>query len=871
MIIDRRQFVWSSTSLALASCFCHAIGVPTNGCSDAGKWIGDGKPSPLVNYNCATLVGLGDEPPAFLDQFGQLSGRTAQVLLDIGYPVKPYEDLRSRPDGDWAQWLESGYLPIVRSKVNAGDRSVDWTAFSSGCRGIKAEHVVLNDASVPLRLRLAFPYEYSVSVQGNMIVSNDHVCAIIPDAKIVGTTSARYNLLSPESWSNECPHWSPYVPVKDRPGLAKAFNSSRGIYLYRSIDYLIPVTQSAPFYVYVGVISDDKLEPGDLILRFTVNDLSQSIDFAVLGAGNPGILQFVTSPEQGNIKVSAECDVSAGNNYRDCFINGIWLFDHAVDPRELQTGNLDSAALVHIDCGREVLTDAAATVDLELEGNTCGQHLLFPFDLQVHDAPRVAGITVADAEDEVSQKWNAFIDKGARLSVGVPHLDNLYRASLLNLLLMRTKYPGAGADGQDVYVVKPGASTYDDFWMRDAAYIANALGIAGHTDETEKSLRIFWQRGLKGIFASWGQQPSGCWQSPLNEWDSTGQALWALVHHFQLTRDREWLRTAYGSIRSGAMWIHSACEQMKVTREHGDRPIYYGLLPAGVGEGIGNGINYYHDFWAVLGLRQAIVAAEALGETADARLFANTYDELRASLLTSVRWAFQHTGKGKYIPAMPFKAGENVWGSLSALYPCGLLDPHDAMMTATLATLQGQIQEDIYTYTAGYLWTYITADLAMCHLLRNETDQFCRLFDGFVAHSSPTNAWIEQIMTESRRGTGDMPHGWAAANYVILYRNSFVYENNDTLELCKGVRSAWLPDGAVLLASEAPTRFGKVHFELRRNGSRLVASYQLAGTIHPAPGNVVLYLPALEGVSEISVNAKRFVLTPGQNLIAISA
>ena len=84
----------------------------------------------------------------------------------------------------------------------------------------------------------------------------------------------------------------------------------------------------------------------------------------------------------------------------------------------------------------------------------------------------------------------------------------------INIFLLRTKYPDAANEGQDLYVVKPGASTYDAFWYRDAAYIIAALDVAGQSEEAEKSLRLFWQTGLPGNFGSYEQQESGLWQSP---------------------------------------------------------------------------------------------------------------------------------------------------------------------------------------------------------------------------------------------------------------------------------------------------------------------------------------------------------------------
>ncbi len=872
MTINRREFLLSSASLAVMASRLNAMAreqAQTE--SSGGEWPGSGKPSPFLNYNSATLIGLGDEPPTFLDQFGQPGGRRTQVLLDVDYPVKPFQNDAITPNGDWAQWLESGYLPIVRTRTNAKGVSIDWTAFTSEYAGVKADYVVLNTAAAPLRLRLAFPCADSVRVEGNKIVSDDKIWAIIPAAKVLKVTTSRYNMLSPESWCNDVPRWDPRVPAKQYVGLANAFNSSRGIYLNRSVNYRIPATETQTHHVYLGLITSEKFALGESILRLTVNGQTQLLDLGIQGAGNPAILEFAVAPQQGSIYISSECDPSSMSVSRHCFLNGVWVFERAVNRDDLKIGKLDDSASVHIHCGHESLSDVAATVELEFDADQiANSHLLLPYDLPKTEESRAAGISASTAKAAVIDHWNSFLARGAQFRTGVPHLDNLYRTCVVNIFLMRTRHPGAAADGGDLYVVKPGAGIYDNFWTRDGSYIATSLGLAGYPSENEQSLRLFWQHGLKGIFASWGQQPAGFWQSPINQWDSNGQALWALVQHFVLTRDREWLKNVYPSIRRGALWIGYACEQMKYANENGERPIYYGLLPAGEGESIASGINYYHDFWAVLGLRQAAFAAEALGETADAKAFSDSHDDLRSNLVRSVSWAFQRAGEGKYIPATPFQPGGSIWGSANALYPCGFLDPQDPMMSATLATLDSQMEEDVYIYSRRRLWTYITADIAMCHLLRNELDQFYRFYNGFVAHASPTNAWVEGIVCDDqRRGTGDMPHGWAAAEYIFLHRNSLVYENGNTLELCWGVQPEWLSDGSAISAKNAPTRFGKVNLEVRRGGDKLAATFSVDGSNFPSPRKTALHVPRLDGVNEITINLKRFPLKPGPNVLTI--
>ena len=143
-------------------------------------------------------------------------------------------------------------------------------------------------------------------------------------------------------------------------------------------------------------------------------------------------------------------------------------------------------------------------------------------------------------------------------------------------------------------------------------------------------------------------------------------------------------------------------------------------------------------------------------------------------------------------------------------------------MTGSLERIAQHSQEDLYTWfktlNNGDMWTYMTVDWAMCCLIRDDLAQFYKLYKSYAAHASPTHGWPECIYVESRLGTGDTPHGWAAASYVLMHRNAFVYENEGALELCWGVHPEWLVDGAHFSVKRAPTRFGTLDLEMKRLG-----------------------------------------------------
>jgi hypothetical protein len=827
----------------------------------------------LYNTNLQTAIGLGDELAGILDKFGQLKARNAEVRLEIGSPPQPLTK------AGWLQSLQDGYLPIVHTEVRTSQGSLRWVAFTSEAEGVKADYVGLEEASRQQQITLWFPRTTSIKVSEGIVTSGDKVLAILPATKVVTVSQAKYNFLTPQARPLEWPWPFGETPAKPLPGLDPAFSGGRSGDLNRPIEYRFPVNTGKTFHVFLGLIGSEPVEPGEMLIRLSVNGQSQVADMGLAEAGKSIVREFVVSPEHDEIRVKSECDPSSTAPYRASLLNGIWILDTAAKREEVKAGKLSQQARFYVQCGREPMQDIASSVVIDYGPQEVGSEsrwLRLPYDLSEDDSTKAAAISPASARTVTQERWDTLLRAGAEFTTGVKHLDDLYKTSLINVFLLRTKYAGAANNGEDLYVVKPGATVYDAFWYRDGAYLVAALDLAGHAEEAEKSLRLFWQQNLPGIFASYGQQRSGVWQAPITEWDGQGQALWALVNHFQVTGDQEWLRTVYGSIRKGALWIKNVTEETQFFNEPGEKPIYFGLLPAGEGETIGQGhnyYNYYHDFWAVLGLRQAILAADALQEATDSAWMKQTYEEFCANLLASVKQAYQRIGNNEFIPATPFQPQLDIWGSIAALYPARFLDAQDPMMTSTLDCMARHCQEDEYTFfVTKKIWTYITADWAMCYLLRNDLPMFYRLFNGYVAHASPTNAWIEEVFLDSHLGTGDMPHGWAAGQYVLLHRNSLVYEDGKRLELCWGVQPEWLKDGAKLSVKQAPTEFGKVQFTLQRSESSLILDYNLT----PAPGQaaaeeVRLHIPPLGGkITSVRVNGKIRSLSPEESVIALT-
>jgi hypothetical protein len=835
----------------------------------------------LCNTNLQTAIGLGDKTPGVVDGFGQLDSKNAKITWDVGEEAptssgtrvaQTYIDdilpvawdlgkiVNNSSRTRLSQTLAEGYLPAAKTEVKTADGLIRCSAYAlnSGCECFEIE-----GSAERFRVQIWFPHALSVKVNDGIVTSNGQILAVIPAHSKFEIAEAKYNLLSPTRDSRFFRVATVKGSQSASSDLAPALKSGRSSHLSRPLKYAFPAQSGKAYHVVLGLNSWKKL-----VVRLSVNDSHVAIDTANLAPGQPYLHEFVTKATSGEIVVVSEVDSYSPDLWRSTLLNAIWVFERAVNLDDVKSGALSRDALVYIPCGEEPAHDASASLTLLLtqaDTSKSPVRIYLPYDLDAKDSIQCKSFSAHSASD-VKERWDSLLSGGAEFITSDDKLDNLYKTSLINILLLRTRYAGIATGGDDLYVVKPGATRYDAFWYRDGAHMVTALEVAGLANEAEKSLRLFWESGLPGDFAALGQQQNGAWQVPAYEYDAQGQALWALCSHFKFTGDEQWLRQVYPSIRKGVAWIKEITDDSKFVVENGERPPFFGLLPAGYGEAITDvdAYQYYHNFWTIFGLRMAIDVTSFLGEKSDLKWMNDLYVAYRSDLLASVKSAFDRVGEGKYIPPTPYQPlsrgdhhdDENLWGSMAALYPTRFLKPTDPMMAATLETLSANCcQEDELTYSPTDLWTYITVDLAMCYLLRDDLVMFHRYFDGFVRHASATNAWAEGINLDFRLGFGDMPHGWAAAQYVHIHRNALVFEDDGILHLCWGAKPAWLEKG--IHVKNAPTEFGSISLDFKMSNGELTLDYRF---LPKAKGEAVkeirLHIPPTVSTRTIRVNGK---------------
>jgi hypothetical protein len=427
--------------------------------------------------------------------------------------------------------------------------------------------------------------------------------------------------------------------------------------------------------------------------------------------------------------------------------------------------------------------------------------------------------------------WEEALKPAATLTIPDPRLSFLYAAALRTLVVLSPR---------DVY---PGPATYRRFWFRDAAFMINALLCAGLKERARRALESFPQR----------QNIAGYFLSQNGEWDSNGQALWIMHRYGEMTGESpapEW-RSA---VLHGARWIG----RKRVAKDQS--VAHAGLLPAGFSaEHLGpNDYYYWDDFWSVAGLRAASRLAQFYEEIDAAAEFEREADELMFAIEKSLE-AARGSRKRPAMPASPYRRLDaGAIGSIVAGYPLQVLSPDDSRLVDTADYLMqhcrvsgGFFQNIIHSGINPYLTLHIAQIL-----LRAGDPRHAQLVDVVADLASPTGQWPEAVHPLTFGGCmGDGQHGWAAAEWLMMMRNSFIREEADSLVLGAGIRPEWLAGGQPLAFGKAPTDFGDVEVRCRSGAHGVELEWSADWRAPPAAIHVTVpgFSPLVVGTDVMSV------------------
>lgn len=412
----------------------------------------------------------------------------------------------------------------------------------------------------------------------------------------------------------------------------------------------------------------------------------------------------------------------------------------------------------------------------------------------------------------------------------VAHLADHFRQCRSQLLIL-----------SDHGEIHPGPTVYDSFWIRDSSVEATACSLVGDAALAERQLGTHYPlkfnrgSGRIGPCAEYGFY-GGPHERDDREWDSNGQALWA-IGRFDRTHGRS---TAFGAklytpyVIDGARWLRDNRDQ-------------YGLLHSGwSAEHLGerDKPHYWDDLWGIAGLYEAARLAERIGAPDVPELW-GAFDDLKRATAASVRWVLaEQRRRGEwetYIPTGPGDVGRldsTMIGAAAFFHPLRLHmgsklgEDIDRAARWTLDTMYAHFVTGGYRHEAAWntYGPYLTTQLAHAYLLSGDVERMDALLGWIVGASLPRTeeravalgAWNEQhafpVASDFREVPsrhwymGDIPHGWAAAEYLLLIRDILFFEADEDrdphLYIAPGVRPHWVPDGASVAVDDAPNLFG---------------------------------------------------------------
>jgi len=481
--------------------------------------------------------------------------------------------------------------------------------------------------------------------------------------------------------------------------------------------------------------------------------------------------------------------------------------------------------------------------------------------------PGTADVSAADFDHERARVLEAWARATSRTTLDVTdaRINGAFKASQAYLLLNR------GGPWS-----RSGPLAHDAAWIRDAAYIGQALERAGFGPEDQATLDAFLRTqrndgSLPAIVDSSGARS-------VQELDADGEAISAVVEHYRFSHDRSWLGDKYPALLRAVQHL-----QMLLQLTTAEGPETSGLLPANLSaEDLGDASqhHYWDDFWALDGLREASFAAGELGHDADAAALNQQASDLQTTLLRSIQAVDARTGL-TLIPNGPEDVASSSMarGTTPAVWPVAGLHDADSLLRASFANYFNTWlapQNGGFRHYQGTLWPYGGLGIAHVMLRLGMLQQVWQVLDWTISHQTlpGTYAWGEAVNPDNGGlELGDMPHSWAAAEFVSLTRDMLLAEQDGVLVVNGGTPDSWLQPGGHVSLRDAPTEYGPASIDLRwldsseRNLTITLTGNPPLGWRVRVPSNAQQL--AIDGESPVPISGRWLDVTSGIHIVRV--
>jgi hypothetical protein len=417
---------------------------------------------------------------------------------------------------------------------------------------------------------------------------------------------------------------------------------------------------------------------------------------------------------------------------------------------------------------------------------------------------------------------------------------------------------------QDGPGIQPGSRSYERSWIRDGSLTSSALLKMGIQSEVKEFIQWYSQ-----YQATDGKVPCVVDQrgpDPVPENDSHGQLIFAIMQYFQFTNDTIFLRSQYPHIRLAVDYIESLMNQRLTDHyQNGNDSLQslFGLLPESIShEGYSDKPrhSYWDDFFALRGLKDAVIAAGILGEKSDEKRYVELKELFERNLYRSLELTIQRTGID-YIP------GCAELGDFDATSTTIAISPGNELSNLPQPYAQNTFDR-YYAYFCKrsdpvFEWKDYTPyeiRLIGSFIFLQQPPRAHQLLDFFFQDQRPSgwNQWAEVVRKGYRTPgfIGDLPHTWVGSDFINAARSMFVYEDEhaQSLVIGEGLHPSWLDSPERIEINNLPTYYGLLNYAIKKQDK--IYYFEAWGKVSTPQGYFLLKNLWKDLQKSITVNGK---------------
>jgi hypothetical protein len=533
----------------------------------------------------------------------------------------------------------------------------------------------------------------------------------------------------------------------------------------------------------------------------------------------------------------------------------------------LRRGQVPSSTSAHDPNG---FSSAAIEYDFDLpSGSAANYYLSVPFH-GLGGSPSAAMGLGAEmyttlALDATRIFWESKLDKfQVQLPPSAQPVINTIKSNLAYIFINR--------DGPGI---QPGSRSYERSWIRDGALTSTAMLELGINDEVREYLDWYAKYQFpNGKIPCVVDTRGG---DPVNEYDSNGEFIFAIMQYFNFTHDTTWLGGKWDNIAKTVRYIQSLRAERKTDVYKNGTPeqkACFGLVPESIsheGYSAKPMHSYWDDFFILRGLKDATTIAGILRKDRERKEFQHERDDFKKDLYASMRLAMKTKGID-YIPG------------------CVELGDFDATSTTigiTPVNELGNIPEPQLHNTFDRYYDYFTKRRTNAIDWKDYTPYENRIIGSFVylgetkrAHEAMNffmrdrrpaswNEWAEVVHRDplTPKYIGDMPHTWVGSDFIRSVRSMFVYEReqDQALVVGAGIAAEWLDDTSGVSVRSLPTYYGPISYTMKKTGKKVGIS--IDGPLRMPAGKIVLAPPLEQRAVAARINGKRASFNKKKELV----